>query len=69
MLETLKTGFDTPAGRTFIKSCEGNLLEPIDRQKVVIDHISETLKEAKGEYTTIFKEYDSLNASIKSYQS
>ena len=69
MLATLKTGFDTPAGRKFVKSCESNLLEPLDRQKLVLDHISETLKEAKGEYSSVFTEYETLNSTIKSYQS
>ncbi|MBQ8298180.1 MAG: hypothetical protein IJX77_10410 [Ruminococcus sp.] len=68
LLAVLKTGFDTPAGRKFISSCEKNLLEPLDRQKLVLEHISGTLKEAKGSYSTVFTEYEELNAAINSYQ-
>ena len=68
LLGTLKSGFDTPAGRKFINSCESNLLEPLDRQKLVIDHISSTLTEVKGSYSTVFTEYANLNSEIQSYQ-
>lgn len=68
LLEVLKSGFDTPAGRKFINSCENNLLQPLDRQKLVIDHISSTLTEVKGSYSTVFTEYGNLNAAIQSYQ-
>lgn len=68
LLEVLKSGFDTPAGRKFVNSCENNLLEPLDRQKLVIDHISSTLNDVKGEYSTVFTEYESLNSTIRSYQ-
>ena len=68
LLGELKIGFDTPAGRKFIKSCENNLLLPLDRQKLVIDHISSTLSEVKGSYSTVFTEYENLNTAIQSYQ-
>lgn len=68
LLGVLKGGFDTPAGRKFISSCESNLLEPLDRQKLVIEHISSTLTDVKGSYSTVFAEYANLNAAIKSYQ-
>lgn len=68
LLGVLKGGFDTPAGRKFINSCESNLLEPLDRQKLVIEHISSTLTEVKGSYSTVFTEYGNLNATIQSYQ-
>ncbi len=68
LLEMLKKGFDTPAGRKFVNSCENNLLEPLDRQKLVIEHISSTLNDVKGEYSTVFTEYQSLNNTIRSYQ-
>ncbi len=67
-LAALQSGFDTPAGRQFINSCKSNLLEPLDRQKLVIDHISTTLSDVKGSYATVFTEYDSLNKAIQSYQ-
>lgn len=68
LLGVLKGGFDTPAGRKFINSCESNLLDPLDRQKLVIEHISSTLTEVKGSYSTVFTEYGNLNAAIQSYQ-
>lgn len=52
LLGVLKEGFDTPAGRKFINSCEKNLLEPLERQKLVIEHISSTLTDVKGSYST-----------------
>lgn len=67
-LTALQSGFDTPAGRQFINSCKNNLLEPLDRQKLVIDHISTTLSEVKGSYAAVFTEYESLNNAIQSYQ-
>lgn len=68
LLGKLKSGFDTPAGRKFINSCESNLLVPLDRQKLVIDHISSTLNEVKSSYSTVFTEYENLNTAIQSYQ-
>lgn len=68
LLETLKSGFDTPAGRKFVNSCQNNLLQPLDRQKLVIEHISSTLTEVKGSYSTVFTEYTNLNSAIQSYQ-
>lgn len=61
----LKTGFDTPAGRLFINSCEKNLFEPLDAQKIVLDHISSSLKEARQTYSSVFDEYDSFQTTIK----
>ncbi len=69
MLSTLQKGFDTPAGRKFIQSCQGNLLEPLDRQKAVIDHISETLGQANTAYESVFSEYEQLNGTIQSFES
>ena len=37
LLQTLQSGFDTPAGRLFVSSCKNNLLDPLDQQKLVID--------------------------------
>ena len=61
LLDVLKKGFDTPAGRKFIRSCEDNLLQPLDKQKLGIDHISTA-------YATVFTEYGTLNTTIQSYQ-
>ena len=68
LLDVLKKGFDTPAGRKFIRSCEDNLLQPLDKQKLVIDHISATLNDVKTAYATVFTEYGTLNTTIQSYQ-
>lgn len=60
MLEILKKGFDTPAGVKFINACESNLKKPLEGQKRVIQHISDTLKEAKSSYNSVFNEYEDL---------
>lgn len=65
MLDTLQQGFDTPAGTKFIDSCKNNLLAPLDDQKLVIAHISETLAIARQSYASVFSEYQQLNASIR----
>lgn len=65
MLTTLKVGFDTPAGRKFISSCEKNLFAPLDAQKLVLDHISETLSESRQAYESVFREYEALQAEIE----
>ena len=64
MLNTLKEGFDTPAGTKFINSCKNNLLSPLNDQKLVLDHIAENLAIAKQSYVAVFTEYQQLNASI-----
>ncbi len=66
MLTTLRAGFDTPAGRKFISSCEKNLFEPLDAQKLVLDHISETLAASRQAYESVFREYEALQAQINS---
>lgn len=66
MLKELSEGFDTPAGRKFINSCEKNLIEPLEQQKLVIEHVSENLQYAKGEYRSVFEGYNSLNRLITS---
>ena len=68
LLQTLQSGFDTPAGRLFVSSCKNNLLEPLDQQKLVIDHIAATLQDAKAAYAPVFDEYDKLNGVLRSYQ-
>lgn len=68
LIDSLKSGFDTPAGRKFMKSCEDNLLRPLDRQKIVIEHVSSTLNDVKGKYSSVFSEYESLNTTIRSYK-
>lgn len=65
MLDILKTGFDTPAGRKFLASCEANLDQPLDAQRIVLKHISEVLQEAKTMYSSVFQEYEVLQAEIR----
>lgn len=65
MLETLKSGFNTPAGVKFINSCEANLFAPLDAQKLVIEHISQTLLLSKQSYESVFREYEALQSVIK----
>ena len=65
MLNSLKAGFDTPAGVKFINSCEENLFKPLDAQKLVLEHISTTLSESKQKYESVFREYESLQTAIK----
>jgi uncharacterized protein YukE len=67
LLDTLKSGFDTPAGVKFYNSCEINLLRPIKDQKLVLDHISQTLSMSKSKYQSVFDAYRSLNNSISNY--
>ena len=65
MMNTLKAGFDTPAGVKFINSCEEHLFRPLDDQKLVIEHITTTLSESKQAYESVFREYEALQATIK----
>jgi len=69
MLDEISKGFDSPAGRKFIKSCKNHLLQPLDDQKIVMDHVSENLKMCKTEYQTVFDDYKQLNSEIKSLYS
>lgn len=64
MLNILKAGFDTPAGAKFINSCEKNLFQPLDAQKLVLDHISATLSQSKQAYESVFREYEALQTAI-----
>lgn len=65
MLRTLKDGFNTPAGNKFISSCEKSLLKPLEDQKLVLEHISQTLSESKNAYSTVFQAYDALQTTIR----
>lgn len=68
MLKEIKQGFDTPAGRKFINSCEANLIKPLEDQKVVIDHVADTLNECMDKYKSVFEGYRELNKKINSYK-
>lgn len=63
-LETLQTGFDTPAGRKFIRSCRNNLIKPLEVQGDVLQHISDTLQQSRQQYSTVFREYAALQSAI-----
>ena len=66
MVDALKAGFNTPAGAKFIKSCERNLYMPLDAQKLVLEHIAQSLELSRTHYETVFREYESLQALINS---
>ena len=63
-LKDLKNGFDTPAGRKYIASCEHGLIQPLKDLKVVLDHVSANLNAAAQTYQPVFQEYEQLNNSI-----
>lgn len=65
LLEELKVGFDTPAGKKIYNSCRNNLLQPMDDQVRVISHVSENLLNAKNSYQSVFNEFEALNNIIK----
>lgn len=65
MLETLRVGFDTPAGREFHRSCETNLLAPLNDQKLVLSQVSTVLRDSKTKYESVFNAYQELNNSIQ----
>lgn len=64
MLNTLRTGMDTPAGRKFMSSCNGCLLEPIEQQKIVISHIAEALSISVEKYSDVFEGYERLQTTL-----
>ena len=66
MLTDIRNGFDTTAGRKFINACESTLLEPLERQKIVVTHIADNLTQAKNSYKSVFDEYREVVNSINS---
>lgn len=66
MLTELATGFATPAGRKFIRSCKGNLLQPMTDLSAVILHVSDNLDQARNMYQSVFDEFADLNNMINS---
>ena len=66
MLSELSKGFDTPAGRRFMNSCQKNLLDQLKDQADVIRHVSDNLKTARSEYESVFTEFGALNSTINS---
>lgn len=64
LLTELKQGFDTPAGKKFMESCESGLLKALEDQANVIEHVSNNLQGAKQSYQSVFAEYEKLNRMI-----
>ena len=60
LLDGLREGFDTPAGKAFFESCGMNLLQPLDDQLRVLQHVSDNLRDSKQKYQSVFDEYKSL---------
>ncbi len=68
LLNTLSKGFDTPCGEKFYNSCKKNLVQPLNDQKLVLDHVSQVLNMSKSKYQSVFDKYSELNGSISSYR-
>jgi uncharacterized protein YukE len=66
MLDDLQRGFDSPAGHKFMDSCRNNLIKPMEEQKIVVDHISETLRKCTDAYRSVFDEYREVVSFINS---
>lgn len=66
LLAELATGFDTPAGKRFMDSCQKNLLDQFKNQADIIKHVSDNLKTACTEYESVFTEFGALNRTIDS---
>lgn len=60
LLDGLREGFDTPAGKVFFEACGSNLLQPLDDQLRVLQHVSDNLRNAKQKYQSVFDEYKLL---------
>ena len=64
-LDSLKSGFDTPAGEKFFAACGNKLLDPMKDQATIINHVSTNLKMAKTSYDSVFQEFSTLNNTIR----
>ncbi|MDR1640959.1 MAG: hypothetical protein LBT59_14790 [Clostridiales bacterium] len=67
-LESLKKGFDTPAGEKFISTYRESLLKPLNEQATVLEHVSQVLNEAKTSYQSVFESYKTINTYINNVQ-
>lgn len=67
LLNGLRTGFDTPAGKAFLDSCEERLLIPLTEQKEAIAHITAALEASRGSYKKVFSEYQSFTDMVRSF--
>jgi len=66
MLSELQGGFDTPAGHQFVSACQTTLLDTLEKQKIVVEHVSKNLETAKSSYQSVFDEYRSLQTFVNS---
>lgn len=66
MLIQLGIGWNTPAGRKYIESCQGYLLVQLAAQKVVCAHVSENLRTARALYRSVFEEYSTVINELNS---
>lgn len=64
LLDGLREGFDTPAGKVFFESCGSNLLQPLDDQLRVLQHVSDNLRNSKQKYQSVFEEYKLLKSAF-----
>ncbi len=64
LLGELEKGFDTPAGRKFLKACRNSLLQPMEDQAAVMKHVSDNLSMARSKYESVFMEFQALNNTI-----
>lgn len=65
LLSELESGWKTPAGEKFFAACGNTLIQPLNDQVNVINHVSSNLKTAKNSYQTVFDDYRQLNEAIK----
>ncbi len=65
LLEELSVGYNTTAGRKFIEVCRKDLLDPMNDQADVIQHVAENLLLARNCYKSVFTEYESINRFIR----
>lgn len=64
LLNNMKSGYDTPAGRKFQEVCSEGLLKLFDDQIAVINHVAENLNTAQTQYQSVFEEYRTLNNKL-----
>lgn len=64
MLSELESGFNTPAGATFLNACSAHLLTPLEQQQEILKHISDTLMEVRTVYQPVFTKYQELTDAI-----
>lgn len=58
--ETLKTDWDTEAGRLFFDQFENKLLKHLDEYSKVFEHLSDNLSTASEKYEEVFRIADTV---------